>query len=176
MFPQLLRARPSFGRMLHFAPEPVLSAVLHRLPHDSYETIDYFLADVDHPRQDIQQLTLGNGSYDFVLCNHVLEHVADDARAVSEVGRILDPGGMAIFTIPGDFLRPHTVTFPALTPNGHYRDYGLDAQALFRSTFRYVQILDMSEYNETIRPNSYAIRPKEMAFICANSSPLEPMS
>lgn len=168
LFPRLQHARASLGRVLHFAPEPVLTSVLRRLPHDGYETADYLLTDVDHPKQDIQQLTLPSGFYDLVVCNHVLEHVPDDARAVSEVARILRQEGMAIFTIPGDFLRAHTVTFPKLTSNGHYRDYGLDAEALFRRAFTHVQLLDMSEYNKTIHPRSYAIRSKDIAFVCAN--------
>jgi ubiquinone/menaquinone biosynthesis C-methylase UbiE len=39
-------------------------------------------------------------SFDFVVANHVLEHVNDDLRALSEIRRVLKTGGHAILQTP----------------------------------------------------------------------------
>lgn len=52
------------------------------------------------PCQDVQDLTYADGSFDLCTSTDVFEHVPDDARAFSEVHRVLRPGGMAVFTVP----------------------------------------------------------------------------
>lgn len=56
---------------------------------------------VDHTI-DLQRLPFGAHTYDFVFASHVhvLEHVPDDYKAISEIGRILKPNGMAILPLP----------------------------------------------------------------------------
>ena len=39
-------------------------------------------------------------SFDATLCNHVMEHVADDIKAMKEILRVLKPGGWAIIQVP----------------------------------------------------------------------------
>ncbi|MBP0001885.1 MAG: class I SAM-dependent methyltransferase [Cyanobacteria bacterium SID2] len=39
-------------------------------------------------------------SYDAVWCSHVIEHVMDTGRALSEIRRILKPNGLAFLTVP----------------------------------------------------------------------------
>ena len=41
-----------------------------------------------------------NNSFDFILCNHVLEHVYDDELAIIELRRVLKKNGMAILQVP----------------------------------------------------------------------------
>ena len=41
-----------------------------------------------------------DNTFNAVLCNHVLEHVADDIKAMSEIKRVLKPGGWAILQVP----------------------------------------------------------------------------
>jgi SAM-dependent methyltransferase len=49
---------------------------------------------------DGERIPLGDGSVDLVLSVEVLEHVADAARAVEEIGRVLRPGGVAVISTP----------------------------------------------------------------------------
>lgn len=54
-----------------------------------------FMADVlDYPAAD--------GAFDVVFFNHVLEHIPDDSAALSEVLRILKPGGLLVLGVPNE--------------------------------------------------------------------------
>ena len=49
---------------------------------------------------DLTALTFANNSYDFIYCSHVLEHIPNDKKAISEIYRVLKPGGIAMLTVP----------------------------------------------------------------------------
>lgn len=125
LYDELLK-NASGAKILHFAPEPVLMDVIKNYPAVEYKTTDYLLQDVDYPGEDIQALSFADNSFDLVFCNHVIEHVPDDRKALQQIQRILRPGGKAVITIPGDWNRNETIKFPDLRHNGHYRDYGMD--------------------------------------------------
>ena len=86
-------------RLLHVAPEPNLGRLLSDHP-----TIDYLSADLASPdvmvKMDITDIDRPDASFDFVICNHVLEHVPHDRTAISEIRRVLRPGGSAILQVP----------------------------------------------------------------------------
>jgi len=89
---------------------------LARLPGLRYVTgdLDSPLADIE---LDVMDLPFEADSFDFLICNHVLEHVADDRRAMAEVQRVLRPGGWAILMCPVDGRRARTLEDPsARTP------------------------------------------------------------
>lgn len=94
-------------RVLHFAPEYVFRKQLASCPGLSYVTIDLdsLMAMV---RADITHIPFADDSFDVVLCNHVLEHVLDDRRAMRELYRVLKPGGWAILQVPIDMQRAET--------------------------------------------------------------------
>ena len=94
-------------KVLHFAPEQAFYKRFRKLKHLSYTTTDLNspLADV---KADICNLPFEDEAFDFILCNHVLEHIPDDKKAMSEIYRILRPGGTAILQIPQDLSREHT--------------------------------------------------------------------
>lgn len=82
--------------VLHFAPEPVVQKLL-------ISSCAYKSADIEPGKADllidIQAIDLDDSTVDTVVCSHVLEHV-DDERALSEIRRILKPGGHALIMIP----------------------------------------------------------------------------
>ncbi|MFH1532764.1 MAG: MOP flippase family protein [Pseudomonadota bacterium] len=120
------------GRLLHVAPEPVLAKALGR-------EFDYLSLDIEPGRAmvtgDLTKLDFPDGSFDVVLCNHVLEHIRDDRSALREIHRVLRPGGWASLLVP---MAPEPATREA--PEGaspeymmehhgqddHVRTYGLD--------------------------------------------------
>ncbi len=122
--------------MLHVAPE---LCFIDRF--ESLENLDYITGDIESPlaevKMDVHDIPFENDSFDIVFCNHVLEHVADDFKAMSEIHRVLKPGGWAILQIP--FFDPiPDITFedPSITDpkerdkvfgqDDHVRLYGKD--------------------------------------------------
>lgn len=138
----LFERRP---RLLHVAPEVCLMRHLkrrYRGREDRYRTADLEspLADLHF---DIQRIPLEDNSFDAVICNHLLEHVADDRQALRELRRILRPGGWGVLLCPIDYSRAETfeddtITDPAERTRvfgqyDHRRIYGRDYAERLRS-------------------------------------------
>lgn len=122
-------------QLLHFAPEQAFYKRFKKLDHITYTTTDLNspLADV---KADICDLPFDDNSFDVILCNHVLEHIPDDTRAMQELLRVMKPGGWGIFQIPQDLKREQTFEDNAITDRkerarifgqyDHVRIYGRD--------------------------------------------------
>jgi len=122
-------------KILHFAPEQAFYERFKTL-----ENIDYTTTDLNSPladvKADICDLPFENESFDVVLCNHVLEHIKDDEKAMKEIFRILKKGGWAVLQIPQDLNREKTFEDDSITDPkertkifgqyDHVRIYGLD--------------------------------------------------
>ncbi|QSS97613.1 class I SAM-dependent methyltransferase [Psychroflexus sp. ALD_RP9] len=128
--------------LLHFAPEQAFYKKFKKLGHLNYTTTDLEspLADI---KADICNLPFDNNSFDFILCNHVLEHIKDDTKAMMEIFRVLKPGGTAILQIPIDENRNQTYSDDSITDKkqrneifgqyDHVRIYGQDYYDKLRS-------------------------------------------
>jgi SAM-dependent methyltransferase len=94
----LVRDRiPLHQKTLHVAPEPLM------VPWLVSRSCEYLNIDRYNPamrRMDLMQMELASESKTLVWCSHVLEHVADDRKALSEIFRVLAPGGMLILQVP----------------------------------------------------------------------------
>ena len=77
---------------------------------------------------DITALHYADDCFDFFICFHVLEHIPDEHRALSEMLRVLKPGGIAVLQVPIDWSATATVEYGAPDPRdvGHVRRYGAD--------------------------------------------------
>lgn len=115
---------PSSLSMLHFAPEPFFRNYLSAR-FGQYETADLNMIEVGH-HVDLQELPFADQSYDFLFASHVLEHIADDKKALSEIRRILKPNGIAVPPVP--LVADTTIEYPE--PNAyesyHVRAPGMD--------------------------------------------------
>jgi SAM-dependent methyltransferase len=60
------------------------------------------------PSESLESLSYGDSSFDIVLTSDTLEHVPDVDKALSEIRRVLKPGGHHIFTVPVLMDRPAT--------------------------------------------------------------------
>ena len=149
-------------RILHFAPEPVLTEFIKYSFKHHYMTTDLNMCDVDYPSEDVQKLSFEDSYFDIVLSNHVLEHVKDDEAALNEMARILKKGGQAIITVPGDWRRKKTKEFLNLRYNGHYRDYGLDILQKMENYFSKVKKINLFQFDGS----KYGIKKSEIAFLC----------
>jgi len=121
--------------MLHIAPEQPFIKRLKKLKNLEYTTADLEspIADV---KMDIRSMPFNNNSFDVLMCNHVLEHIDDDIKAMNEIYRVLKPGGFAILQVPIDRNRNKTFEDATITDRAsrekifgqydHVRVYGLD--------------------------------------------------
>ena len=77
------------------APEQCFLKRFQRLNHE-YVTADLYSPIVD-VRANITELPFEDNSFDMIFCNHVLEHIPDDSKAMRELFRVLKKGGMEFF-------------------------------------------------------------------------------
>ena len=120
---------------MHFAPEQAFYKRFRKMKHLEYVTTDLNspLADV---KADICDLPFKDNEFDIILCNHVLEHIPDDTKAMQELYRVMKPGGYGIFQIPQDVKRAVTFEDDTITDKDerakifgqydHVRIYGRD--------------------------------------------------
>ncbi|MDQ6759700.1 MAG: methyltransferase domain-containing protein, partial [Acidobacteriota bacterium] len=63
---------------------------------------------------DVERLPFADGSFDKILCSHVLEHVLDDRAVLDEIHRLLRPDGRAILAIPLKYTPQHRAVYAAI--------------------------------------------------------------
>jgi hypothetical protein len=118
--PELLTQAPE---LLHFAPEWCLERRLR-----AQRKLRYVTADLEPGAAeleiDITNIALPDGSFDAILCSHVLEHVPDDTAAMRELHRVLKPGGWVIVMVPLDLDRTETYEDPTIqSPADREREF-----------------------------------------------------
>ena len=138
-------------KVLHFAPEQAFYKRFRKMSNLDYVTTDLNspLADV---KADICNLPFKDNEFDIILCNHVLEHIPDDTKAMEELYRILKPGGFGVFQIPQDLNRETTFEDDSITDKkerakifgqyDHVRIYGRDYFDKLRSVGFKVEEVD----------------------------------
>jgi len=122
-------------KVLHFAPEQCFLKRFRSLQNLEYTTTD-LLSPIADVKADICNLPFEDNSYDIILCNHVLEHIPDDTKAMQELYRVMKPGGYGVFQIPQDLSRAVTFEDDSITDKAerakifgqydHVRVYGRD--------------------------------------------------
>ena len=121
-------------KVLHMAPEQCFLSRFKKLNHE------YITADLDSPiadvKADIVNLPFNDNSFDVIFCNHVLEHIQDDTKAMKELFRVMKKGGMGVFQVPQNLNRDVTFEDNSITDPkerakifgqyDHVRVYGRD--------------------------------------------------
>jgi methyltransferase family protein len=162
-------------RLLHVAPEYALQQRLVQLPNVSYVSADLYSV-MAMERMDITDIRFEQGSFDAIVCNHVLEHVPDDRKALSELHRVLRPGGWAMLQAPVDRKLEATLEDPTVTDaaqrlrlygqRDHVRLYGRDySQRLEEAGFS----VSVEPYVKTLAPSlveRYVLDLAEEIYFC----------
>jgi len=161
-------------KLLHFAPEPSIANLFQ-----SYKNIEYLSADIDPEKamvvEDILNLSFMDNIFDYIFCSHVLEHIPDDIKAMSELCRILKPGGMAIISVPV-YNIDRTYENPSITlpqeriehfgQHDHVRKYGPDIIDRLRKVFQNVE--EMHYINTISKKNikKYVLKDR-ILYLCS---------
>ncbi|MGM0648979.1 MAG: methyltransferase domain-containing protein [Bacteroidota bacterium] len=129
-------------KLLHVAPEQPFLKRFKKLENLDYITGDLFspIADV---KMDIMDMPFEGDQFDAIICNHVLEHVESDIKAMKEILRVLKPGGWAIMQVPINYNNKETIEDLSITDPkkreqvfgqyDHVRWHGLDYADRLRS-------------------------------------------
>jgi SAM-dependent methyltransferase len=148
--------------LLDLAPHPSLLRIFSAL-----DNIDYVSADLMSPlamvKMDICKMPFSPGSFDAVMCMHVLEHVPDDRQGMAELFRAMRPGAWAIVQVPIDYHRANTFEDSSVTQpedrerlfnqEDHVRIYGRDYKdRLIATGFE----VDIVPYPEELGPELIA--------------------
>jgi len=101
------------GYVLHFSPNRCLYRILKKNKNISYYSTDFtdaFLSDYKFDITNIEQL---DEKFDTIICYHILEHIIDDKKAISELFRVLKPDGQLFIQTPfkeGSIYEDYSIT------------------------------------------------------------------
>jgi len=166
-------------KVLHFAPEQCFYKRFRTQQNIKYTTTDLLspLADV---KADICNLPFQDNSYDIIFCNHVLEHIPDDTKAMQELYRVLRPNGMAILQIPQELSRETTFEDNSITDKkerakifgqyDHVRVYGQDYFNKLRSIGFDVKEIDYTSIISEKENNNYCLAKGEILPVCLKNN------
>ncbi len=165
-------------KVLHFAPEQAFYKRFRKMKNLEYTTTDLNspIADV---KADICNLPFENDLYDFIICNHVLEHIPDDTKAMQELYRVLAPGGTAILQVPYEENRKITFEDNSITDPkerarifgqyDHVRIYGMDYFEKLKSIGFNVEAVNYTETFSEEEIDTYRLAKGELLPVCRKS-------
>lgn len=111
-------------KFLHFAPERALEKKIKAHKSTSYFTADINSNLADHV-VDILSIPFDNDTFNLIVCSHVLGHVADEAKAINEMLRVLKPNGEAIImTVINSLLENTFEDDGILSESDRLKQYG----------------------------------------------------
>lgn len=158
-------------KVLHVAPEQAFYKRFKKQKNLNYITTDLYSLIVD-VKADILNLPFNDGEFDVIFCNHVLEHIIDDQKAMSELFRVMKKGGWGILQVPMKSGMEKTYEdFTIIDPEerkrafgqyDHVRWYGLDYfQRLEKAGFR-TEINYYSQKFSQEQQRKYSLNPNEI--------------
>ncbi len=162
-------------KILHIAPEQCFLKIFKK-----QKNLDYITSDLESPiadvKADICNLPFKNDSFDVVFCNHVLEHIPDDKKAMQELFRVLKKGGFGVFQIPQDMSRENTFEDASITDKkertkifgqyDHVRVYGRDYFNKLRSVGFKVDEVDYTQRITTKELERFCLMKNEILPVC----------
>lgn len=162
-------------KVLHIAPEQCFLKLFK-----NQKNLDYITSDLESPiadvKADICDLPFKNDEFDVIFCNHVLEHIPDDKKAMQELYRVLKKGGFGIFQIPQDLNRATTFEDNSITDKkerakifgqyDHVRVYGRDYFNKLRSIGFTVDEVDYTKKIASEKLERFCLMKGEILPVC----------
>jgi len=112
-------------KVLDIAPVEIIKIFLEK-KGASYFSMDMFTKAM--VKGDLRKVPFQDGSFDLILCYHVLEHIREDGTALKELRRICSTDGRIYVQVPMDMSLAETVEYekPDSYCHDHVRMYGVD--------------------------------------------------
>jgi len=161
-------------KILHFAPEKKIFELLISNPSINYLTADLYAKNV-MMKIDVTNIPFEDEYFDVIICNHVLEHVHDDFKAMKELYRVLKIGGWGILQVPISYSLETTIEDSRITlPEDrqkifgqidHVRIYGLDYIKRLRKVGFKVKIIDSGKEFSDFKIKFLGLIPDEKIFV-----------
>lgn len=161
--------------ILHFAPEQYLSQFIEKKKPNKYIRGDLYPEIPNVEKIDMLQIPYPDKYFDFVIANHVLEHVNDDLAGLSEIRRVLKVGGYAILQTPFSPILSKTFSDPGIDTNfaryhaygqeDHVRLYGKDIVARFESVGFKSHMCYHNDVLVEIEPTRHGVNVNEPFFL-----------
>jgi len=144
------------------------------------KNLEYISADLESPlakvKMNVLDIPFPENTFDVVFCNHVMEHVEDDIKAMQEIQRVLKKGGWAIIQSPVYEYLEKTIEDPKITDpaerekifgqNDHMRKYGKDyGDRLRKAGFKVTEDDFLHELDPQVRKR-YALPEEEIIYYC----------
>ena len=162
-------------KVLHIAPEQCFLDIFRK-----QQNLNYITSDLESPiadvKADICDLPFKENEFDIVFCNHVLEHISNDTKAMQELYRVLKPGGFGIFQIPQDLSKAITFADNTITDRkeraklfgqyDHVRVYGRDYFDKLRSIGFKVDEVDYTKKITLEKIEKYCLMKNEILPVC----------
>ena len=167
--------------LLHVSPESSVKSFLAKFPNINYysgdkfeERYQGFYYDKTTLNLDLTNLQFPNDNFDIIICNHVLEHIKEEKKALFEIKRVLKYNGWAILQVPIANKNKNTIEYQNLSSkkresiygqDDHMRLYGLDYADRLRSngfivdTWRASDLLNVNEISK------FALNSEEKVYI-----------
>ena len=160
--------------VLHFAPEGRVAAIINQLEPSLYVKADLFPSDPSVRKIDMLDIPFADNTFDFVIASHVLEHVSDDQKALSEVRRVLKPKGVAVLQTPYSEVLEKTFSDPGVQTEvartvvygqaDHLRLYGRDIFERFSAAGFVCRAMSHEEALPEVDPKRYGVNKREPFF------------
>ena len=166
-------------KVLHVAPEYCFIDRFEKM-----KNLDYITADIESPlakvKMDIQAIPFPENTFDVAFCNHVMEHVDDYILAMSELHRVLKPGGWALIQSPQDMkyvvtYEDATITDPKerekyFLQNDHLRLFGQNyGRELEKAGFTVKEDHFVMDELTKAEVQRYALPSQEIVYFCLKS-------
>lgn len=165
-------------KILHFAPEPIFYQRFSSIPNVDYWSVDLNPNSFGVKKVvDITDITFEDNTFDLIMCTHVLEHIPDEKKAMSELYRVLKPNeGVALLTVPIDNTLQMTLenpmyNTPALRSKyygqwDHVRRYGLDYPQRLKDAKFFVEEVAMKDFFNDDDLKKFGLIKNEKFHIC----------
>lgn len=134
--------------VLHISPENFLRK-LFKKKYKSYIAGDLYRKDVDK-QFNIENIPFADNSFDLVFASHVLEYVKNDTQAISEIKRVLRPGGLAMLPVP--VIQDKTIDYDERPKDKrNIREIGIDYFDRYREVFSNVTVYESSQFEDKFK-------------------------